>query len=842
MKLRNRVILPACAMLALGFSACTDDNPWAGTAGNGGIRLSLATDGNVLQATPTRATEMLTPPEINDFSVMLEKADGSYSRSWATLAAFQNETEFPTGSYTLTAAYGNSESEGFDAPWYKGSTSVIVLEGREQDAKVVATLQNSLVQVNYTDAFKKYFSSYSTTLHSEGHTYVEIPQYEDRAAYIAPGLVDVAVTVTKPNGKSVSLQPASFTARPRTKYNITYDVNNGAVGEAQLTVSFDETLVQENVEIDLTDELFISQPPYLKAVGFTDGDSYEALTGDFEQQRLRYNVIARGGLRECMLTIASDTYTPPFGKEINLVGATAAQQAQLEALGIDAKGLYGKVDQMAYVDITRLPSLLPAGNYVVSLMAKDGYTRVSEPISVNFTSVPQHLEVTPQVGIFGVSQATLSVEYNGSKPESDITFKALNKFGAMSDCRVLSVTEATKSRAIATRSYIFQIELPDAEREIIPVKVYLKGKEMKSVDVRITQPVYAVTFDAYAKHIQFQIEAAPGDRETVTSLVNVFKNGTLVSESDLTREPANGIITLNNVAPGTTFEFKTDFGRTAGDKAKVLNITTEAATDVPNGDFSAATETINMQGVRVGGQYKVFGTTNGILSSIVRSEADGWASINQKTCWSGAPNNTWFRVPSTYVENGQTIVRSVAYDHNGKQPAASGGTFNTKYYCENAPTFGDANRVAGELFLGSYSFTGTESRSDGMAFFSRPKSLSFDYRYASQGNENGLARVEVLDAAGKVLASGELQLAATGEMTTKTIALGGYTFGSKAAKIKVSFKSSTSTPVSVFVPTGSQLAEPGSGPAGGDRTQDANEYHAFAAGSVLTLDNVKLNY
>lgn len=843
MKLRSRVILPVFALMGIAMTGCSDDNPWVGTAGNGGIRLSLAADGNLMQAAPTRATESLTPPDINDFSIILEKTDGSYSHSWATLAAFQNETEFPTGTYTITAAYGNAESEGFDAPYYKGEATVTVLEAREQEVNVTATLQNSMVQISYTDAFKTYFSQYATTLHSEGHSYVEMPQYETRAAYIAPGVVDVAVKVTKPNGQSVTLQPAKFTAKPRTKYNITYDVNNGAIGEAQLTVTFDETLVQENVEIDLTDELFLSQPPYLKAVGFEDGASFESLTGDFDASRLRYNVIARGGLRECMLTIASDSYTPPFGKEINLVKATPAEQQQLAALGIEAKGLYGNVDQMAYVDISRLPSMLPSGTYVVSLMAKDGYTRVSDPISVTFNSVPQHLEVTPQIGIFGVNEATLTVDYNGAKPEQDITFKALNKYGAMADCKVLSVTESTPTRAIAVRQYVFQIALPDAERDEIPVKVYLKGREMKSVNVRIIQPEYAVEVDAYAHKAVMQISAEPGDRETVTTLLNVFANGTLVPESNITRQAANGLIIISNLQAGTDYELTTDFSRTMSGKGKKVAITTEAATSIPNGDFSATTETINMQNVRVGGYYQVaWYKNNGIVSSIVRSEANGWASINQKTCWTGATNNTWFRVPSTFVENGQTIVRSVAYDHQGTTPATSGGFTNTRYYCENAPSFSDANKVAGELFLGTYSFNGAESRSEGILFASRPTSLSFDYRYASQGNEQGLARIEVLDGSGNVLTSGEMQLGATGEMTTKTIPLGAYTFGSKAARIKVSFKSATGNPVSVYIPTGTALYEPGSGSAGKDRVQDANSYRAYASGSELVLDNVKLNY
>lgn len=47
------------------FIACSDDNPWVGAEGTGGIRLSLKADANVADAVPqTRATETLTAPDI----------------------------------------------------------------------------------------------------------------------------------------------------------------------------------------------------------------------------------------------------------------------------------------------------------------------------------------------------------------------------------------------------------------------------------------------------------------------------------------------------------------------------------------------------------------------------------------------------------------------------------------------------------------------------------------------------------------------------------------------------------------------------------------------------------
>lgn len=223
----------------------------------------------------------------------------------------------------------------------------------------------------------------------------------------------------------------------------------------------------------------------------------------------------------------------------------------------------------------------------------------------------------------------------------------------------------------------------------------------------------------------------------------------------------------------------------------------------------------------------------------------GWSSINAKTCWLGASNkNTWFCVPSTYAEDGKVIVRSVGYNHNGTTPNHDATT--GRYYNPNAPTFGNENKIAGELFLGSYSFDGSEHRTEGMAFSSRPLSVSFDYSYEPLNNEKAKAEFIVCDASGKAIASAITELRATNGSTNTTLNFNGYSeFGVKAAAIKVKFKSSTASVPAINIPSGGDLNEYSFNDIGNglrNNTLPANSYHAVATGSVLAIDNVKLNY
>ena len=839
MKNQNRLLL--LAAIAAGMTACSDENPWEGDPGQGGLKLNVRTDASVQVTASTRAAGTdANAPAAADFSVKLEKGDGSYSKTWNLLEDFNNETSFSTGAYTLTAFYGNPEEEGPERPYYEGKSEVQVLEARETPVELTATLANCMVSVDYTDSFKKYFSTWKAQVHSEGHTYVDIPQGETRPMYINPGNVDLAISVTRMNGQEVSLQPANFKAEKQHHYRLTFDVKGGT-GDAQLTISFDDALVQEEVNIDLTDELFTSKAPEVKASGFTDGQTIELLSKSTPENQLKYTVVAHGGMKEVMLTVAGADYTPSFGKELNLIGAPQTVQEQLANEGVKVIGLFKNPDKMASIDITDFVGNLPGGDYTISVIAKDMFTRVSEPITLNVTSVPMTLEAEPQLGLFGTTSANVKVSYNGSNPKEDITFKAMNRNGVYVDAPTVSVTETTRTRSIPVRDWLFNISLPDTDREQIPVKIYLKGSEVKQVNVQLTQPEYTVESDGYATKAALKINS---DESLKASIVNALHVWASPEASNLrfVRDPENGFVWLHGLTPGTKYTVEIALSANASsENKKSVEFTTEAATAIPNGDFSATTETINISDVKVGGEFR---NTAAIwkqnMTSIVRSTPNGWANLNELTCYTGSSNkNTWFLVPSTYSENGEVVIRTVGYSHNGTDPARSGNAANSTYYNTNAPAESDLTKVAGELFLGNYSFNGSASRTDGITFGSRPSSLSFNYRYAPMTGESGLAKIEVLNAAGAVISSAEKTLTASESMQNVTISLPAYAFGSKASTLRINFKSSTAASPAVTILTGRALDD---GATYGDRNIPANTTKAKATGSVLTIDNVSVGY
>ncbi len=209
-------------------------------------------------------------------------------------------------------------------------------------------------------------------------------------------------------------------------------------------------------------------------------------------------------------------------------------------------------------------------------------------------------------------------------------------------------------------------------------------------------------------------------------------------------------------------------------------------------------------------------------------------------------------VPSTMLSSGAALLRSVGYSHAGETPKSSGGSFNTTYYCKNAPSDEQLQKAAGELFLGSYSFDAAESRVDGINFNSRPSSLSFQYSYSPVGDEQAEVYVNLYDKDGVKIAGKVEYLKAVSSMTDFNISLSGYPFGHKAAKLVLGFKSTKSgvTP-RVNIPSSGDLKEVSSvnllsftkaSDGSYHKSLETNQYHALATGSVLTVDNVKLGY
>ncbi|MDE5971385.1 MAG: PCMD domain-containing protein, partial [Muribaculaceae bacterium] len=173
-------------------------------------------------------------------------------------------------------------------------------------------------------------------------------------------------------------------------------------------------------------------------------------------------------------------------------------------------------------------------------------------------------------------------------------------------------------------------------------------------------------------------------------------------------------------------------------------------------------------------------------------------------------------------------IRNVAWDAAGPSIAHKSQTGHTdfsNYYCSNVPSV--ANRSAGKMFLGSYSFDGTDETLDqGVSFRSRPMALTGYYKYEADSHsadEAGTVTVEILNG-NDVIGRGHMELAAVGDYTQFTLPLAYSVNDREATSLRILF-SSSNRPDSEIVTT--------------DR---CNKLECCSRGSALTVDNLMFNY
>lgn len=845
--MRKPVLATLILASATMFSGCGEDvNPSGSETGRIAPSVDLDTKVVASRSQSRAEADRIT---VGDLQLRLTAADGSYSNSWTSIAEFPVDTEFKVGSYTIEAFYGDIAEEGFEKPYYYGSQELTVAPDKTTDVALSASLANSMVTVVYTDAFRNYMTSFGATLHSAGGAYINYADDETRPVYLRPGNVTLSVALTKPNGKSATVEAANFTAEGRHHYTVTVDVNNGNVGDAVLTVSFDDTLDEESVEIELSDELMNAPAPTATPQGFTPDTPIELVAGDAIPS-CKMSLIARGKLSSVTLTTNSASLLAQgWPAEVNLMALSAAERATLSGLGLSTLGLWNNPDQMAIVDFS---AVLPHISYVegtdnqstFTLVVKDRFSKVSEPLTLAVSLEPVVLNITdPQLIDYGTtSTLSFNLEFNGNNPESNVVMQYANDRGTWTNVPFSSIAPASR----ATSVYAASVEVPSCDSDILLRAVY-KTTSAKSQTVKFQQPSFrlavkdADVFTATAKATMTDREgnAAAIADEAALMISTDGKNYSSLSPA------RDGIeYSLTGLTPATTYYIKAVVNKA---HSKPTVFTTEAAAQLPGSDMEKWTstkkgdyqylwvpespwQTVNELTCSTSGS----GSGNGLNTGGCAYKAtSGTIPANGRSTYSNSYGGTFGTTKhadghtvgnaTIHSDKGHTgnaaLIRTVGYGTGNSAGSSTGNPASGFNSCQNV--------AAGELFLGEYNNGAVYS---GYTFTSRPKSLSFYYHYTSYGSSGdyGDCEIIVMDALGNPIASASKTLTALSAYDNVTLPLN-YTSATKAAKIMVRFKSSANPSLTN---NSTWLYGPG------NKNVSGGEY----VGSELYIDDIQLNY
>lgn len=748
---------------ALTLVGCSSDS-FAPSDGTGTVELQLDVDRQVLTATPSRASlpEIVEGLTADDFTIRLVAANGQ-SQQWS-YADFTGE-KIAAGTYTLEAFYGTEGEEGFEKPYFAGSTQVVVRSDESTHAAVTTSLKNAAVTVSYSDTFKSYMTAYSASIRTAGSADgLDYPSSATDDLFVNAGEASLYVTFTTPQNQTATLKVVDFTAEAQHRYNISVDLNNGNMGDAVLTITFDDTAqVAEPIEIVLSEELLNAPAPAISATATT----VNIVEGD--KGNGRFDIIAHGGLKSVKLISSGSALPAGWPAEAELVGGCAA----IPSLGL--RGLSEAGSTAAVVDLADAISTLGAGTATITLEAVDAYGKVSEADvtpSITVNAEPADISINgQQVLAAGADRVTLSVDYNGSDI-NNVRFSYKARSGEWKDAEILSATPA--SRATANYNVTLKVE---ATYSNVEVKARVGATEAVFTAERQTPDFTAVApeNDVFAKHAVVRLSSI--NDEVAADLASSARwavstdNGN--SWTNVSATVSGTGARLEGLTPGTAYRVRA----TVSDKQATAALTTEAALQAPNNGMET--------------WYEKSGESNWSVFYAGASESDAvWGTNNPMTTSQGA-NRAYKRISGTIlttdaVSGNAALIRTVAW---GSSNTSAGSISTIKYIDAGLLHLGQSR----ESRNGNDSQAGpltTDDLNCGIAFASRPSSLSFKYKYSNKNsNDKGYAEIWIKDASGKIIASGNLNLDPASAYTEKTIALSYPAGAAKGAKLYIKFLS-----------------------------------------------------
>ena len=766
--MKNCLLLGVSVLTCASFLvSCSDE--WGGNAakGNGCITPLVQLDASTITSSNADAQSAVAKSRAadqpasaitaSDLSLRLTKADGTGAWEFESVADFPTDRQFAVGQYELEAFYGDVTEQGFDCPSYYGSQTITVEDSKTTTASITATMSKSMVTIKYTDAFMNYMDDWSAEVNG-----IEYIKEEERPVYVTPGDVTIRISVTKPNGLSATFTLDPVTAEARHHYVVKVNVNNGAVGDAVLTVSFDDTLIAEDVEIDLSDKLLSTPAPETTAVGFDPETPVEVVSGLPFDGHLSMNLVALAGLKEVNLTTNSPSLLAQgWPEQMNLMAADADLQARLTSLGLGVLGLWKIPGEMAVVDFSNVAKSLKAvagedNINTFTLTVKDKLMRESDPLTLSFDVENVTLELAAASEYFAPGEeVSVTLGYNGVGVKENVQMQYKNP--VVNTWRNLEVVSVSEPRSRTMSDYTVVVKAPADLTDNLVMRAVMGTVTSNETTVKI-YPIM-VQFnqnDVFANRAYFKVLGTAGQPAPALDqlTVNLKENGSNVTPEI---ETEDGYFKLVNLKAATPYVLSVEKDGVAFPE---INFTTEAATALENGDME------NWSSTQI---------TNAAMKCDVYT-CEGWATLNPLTTSKLSAGTNYSALSSTLPDNEgnngkAALLRSVGFDMS----AASALLNNPKQYS------------LGELFLGTYD----NGANYGIDFASRPSKLTFAYKYTPQNSaDKGYAEITVLDGNGAVISTATADLAASGSYSTVTLALDYPKGSAKAAKLQVIFRSS----------------------------------------------------
>lgn len=842
MGIKKKIVGVLFATLLMSLAGCERDGE-GGYSGYGTMNIQLSASSEVIEldASPeaktrvsesgdgllgkvaTRTDEVV--PKSEDFALFLLKGE-TVAKRWEKVTDLSDTEKIPVGEYTLKASYGDQKKEGFDSPYYEGSTSIRILDKENTSVDLTCYLACVQLTVNCSEAVQKYFKTFTMQARSKTGTPIDIAKTEIRSTYLQPGLLILEARLEKQNGTTSKLELLRIpTTEIRQHYIVNVEVNEGNVGSGVLNVTYHTVKSEEKVEIDLSDASLNIKEPEFTASGINSGDGITLREGA-QPDGLKLTLNARAGIRSCDLVVHSpylNSDAVGIAKTIELVPTEEqgiVKKQKVVDKGLRLLGLEENIEKLALIDFTQLVmNMLCTGDadetstFTLRATDKRGVVQEQEfSFSTTLQSNQFSFPAFDKTVMIGGTEAEAMINLltsgiTGQQDVNNVIFEYKNVSGAW----VTTETEWVSDDATEAKKHTVKIKkLPEIHKNLT-----LRARYGSKISAEQTLSYYIPEFkitaepaDIWARKATMKVEAnTVAERDAVLKYLKLTSNG-----SEISTTKKDNTFLWEGLVAGQTYKVVgvcNDGGEVTS--SKEYDLATEEALDLPNSDFEGGEDKwysgpydgvpIPKGGAWVqksGGIFSSYDKRQEMTPKLLIKDPIGWATVNLKTMPKDltAPKlNTWYVVSSTDkvqasgMSNNCMRLRNVSWTSEGREIQLKGnldfgyreGWEVFKGFLElNSPADIKYNSSTGRLFLGSYSYnhsTGEETYIQGLEFSSRPQRLIFKYKYTSKTSgvvekDQGYVRIMLRKGTKSVFRDKEdieLELDETANVLTKSL-------------------------------------------------------------------------
>lgn len=236
--------------------------------------------------------------DVSNFLLTIKNSQGEQVEQY-TYSEMPEIISLPVGTYTVVASSAETATNGFDVPFYTGSTEQFTIKENEltEVSALTCRLANVMISVEYDEELRKLMGEDVVTTVKIGDNSLDIPSSETRKAYlIAPasaGSMDITLKGTI-DGESVT-EVKRVENVQAGQYNIIKyvlspvdDGNNSMGGNLNIAINIDSSMTSsdETVGVNPGEEPGIDDFPTDGGEepgdgdGDSDGDGEGGITSD----------------------------------------------------------------------------------------------------------------------------------------------------------------------------------------------------------------------------------------------------------------------------------------------------------------------------------------------------------------------------------------------------------------------------------------------------------------------------------------------------------------------------------------------------------------------------------